>query len=150
MHLHHFNILKHVSSQVMIFLKAAPYVLFNNVWACAQTFGTFTSVSIFPDSPKSFLHAALQIRVHIGNLFSSFLTQNIHCGYSKEPSQWDGSVEHPKHVFKLIGKEIITVLHSLNFLIWAYVLVYKKYMYWWIKRHRPNYDLKLLSQNGHL
>ena len=29
----------------------------------------------------------LQIRVHIGNLFSSFLRQNICCGYSKEPSQ---------------------------------------------------------------
>ena len=28
----------------------------------------------------------LQIRVHIGKLFPSFLTQNICCGYSKEPS----------------------------------------------------------------
>ena len=24
-----------------------------------------------------------------------FLYQNICCGYSKEPSQWDGSFEHP-------------------------------------------------------
>ena len=29
----------------------------------------------------------LQIRVHYGKLFSSFLIQNICCGYSKEPSQ---------------------------------------------------------------
>ena len=29
----------------------------------------------------------LQIRVHNGKLFSSFLIQNICCGYSKEPSQ---------------------------------------------------------------
>ena len=27
-----------------------------------------------------------------------FLNQNIFCGYSKEPSQWDGSFEHPKHM----------------------------------------------------
>ena len=35
-----------------------------------------------------------------------FLNQNICCGYSKEQSQWDGSFEHPKHMFKLMGKEI--------------------------------------------
>ena len=33
-------------------------------------------------------------------LFSLFLIQNLRCGYSKEPSQWDGSFEHPKHMFK--------------------------------------------------
>ena len=31
--------------------------------------------------------SGLQIRVHIGKLFSIFLFQNIFCGYSKEPSQ---------------------------------------------------------------
>ena len=25
----------------------------------------------------------------------------------KEPSQWDGSFEHPKHMFKLLDKKII-------------------------------------------
>ena len=34
-----------------------------------------------------------------------FLNQNICCGYSKEPSQLDGSFEHPKHVLKLMGKK---------------------------------------------
>ena len=33
------------------------------------------------------LLSGLQIRVHIGKLFSLFLIQNICCGYSKEPSQ---------------------------------------------------------------
>ena len=28
----------------------------------------------------------------------------------KEPPQWDGSFEHPKHMFKLMGKKIITIL----------------------------------------
>ena len=32
-------------------------------------------------------------------------------GYSKESSQWDGSFEHPKLMFKLMGKKIITILH---------------------------------------
>ena len=34
------------------------------------------------------------------------------CGYSKEPSQWDGSFEHPKHMLKLMGKRIFTILCS--------------------------------------
>ena len=36
--------------------------------------------------------------------------QNICCGCSKEPSLWDGSFEHPKPMFKLIDKIIITIL----------------------------------------
>ena len=31
-----------------------------------------------------------------------FFNQNICCGYSKEPSQLDGSFEHTKHMFKLM------------------------------------------------
>ena len=54
----------------------------------------------------------LQIRVCIGKLFSLFLIQNICCGYSKESSQGDGSFEHPKHMFKLMGKKIIEILHN--------------------------------------
>ena len=54
----------------------------------------------------------LQIRVRIGKLFSLFLIQNISCGYSKEPSQRDGSFEHPQLMFKLMGKKIITILLS--------------------------------------
>ena len=34
------------------------------------------------------------------------LNQNICYGYSKEPSQWDGSFEHPKHMLKLMGKKL--------------------------------------------
>ena len=39
-----------------------------------------------------------------------FLNQNICCGYSKEPSQWDGSFEHPKHMLKIMGHKILTIL----------------------------------------
>ena len=46
-----------------------------------------------------------------------FLKRNICCGYSKEPSQWDGSFEHPKHMLKLMGKKILTILHSKKLFI---------------------------------
>ena len=36
--------------------------------------------------------------------------QNICFGYSKEPSQWDGSFKHPKYTFKLMSKIILTIL----------------------------------------
>ena len=42
-----------------------------------------------------------------------FLNQNICCRYSKEPSQWDGCFEHPKHTLKLIGKKIFTTLRII-------------------------------------
>ena len=44
------------------------------------------------------------------HLFFVFLEQNICCGNSKEPSQRDGSFEHPKYMFNLMCKKIITIL----------------------------------------
>ena len=57
-------------------------------------------------------------------IFFLFLNQNICCGYSKEPSQWDGSFEHPKHVLKLMGKKIFkraAVFHKILKQIVAYL-----------------------------
>ena len=51
--------------------------------------------------------------VHLGRnrkMIFLFLNQNICCGYSKEPSQWDGSFEHPKHMLKINGKTKFTTL----------------------------------------
>ena len=48
--------------------------------------------------------------------FLYFSHQNICYGYSKETSQWDGSFELPKHMFKLMGKKIIKI-RKYNFLI---------------------------------
>ena len=61
-----------------------------------------------------------QIRECNWKLFFLFLNQNICCGYSKEPSQWDGSFEHPKYMFKLIDKKIIAILHLHFLLNWPY------------------------------
>ena len=43
-----------------------------------------------------------KLRVHTKSLIFLFLNQNICCGYSKEPPQWEGSFEHGKHLLKLI------------------------------------------------
>ena len=32
----------------------------------------------------------------------------------------DGSLDHPKHMFKLMGKKIMTILFSYSFLLWTY------------------------------
>ena len=47
----------------------------------------------------------LNIRMRNKKIFFVFLNQNICCGYSKEPSQGDGSFEHPKHMFKPMDKK---------------------------------------------
>ena len=56
------------------------------------------------------LSSGPQISMHNWKLFFLFLNQNICCGYSKEPSRWDGSFEHPKHMFELMDKKIIAIL----------------------------------------
>ena len=62
-----------------------------------------------------------QINVHTLIFFLLFLNQNVCCGYSKEPSQLDDSFEHPKHMLRFLGKEIIAIL-GLHFLLnWTYV-----------------------------
>ena len=35
-------------------------------------------------------------------------------------TQWDGYFEHPKHMFKLMGKEINAILGAQTILIWTY------------------------------
>ena len=97
------------------YTKAAPFVV-NFIWQILTHF-IKVRVTFFhhqkndPCSCHNYLwiFTGLQIRVRIGKLFSLFLIQKICCGYSKEPSQWDGSFEHPKHMFKLMGKKIITI-----------------------------------------
>ena len=44
------------------------------------------------------------------NLTFLLLNQNICFGYSKEPSHWEGSFVHPKHMLKLVGKKIVKIL----------------------------------------
>ena len=48
-----------------------------------------------------------------------FFNQNI-CWYTKEPSHWDGSFEHPKQMLKLMNKEMFMILNSKCLPIWTY------------------------------
>ena len=56
-----------------------------------------------------------------------FLNQNICCGYSKEPSQWDGSFKRPKNILKLIGN-IYTF--TLIFFLSKHLIKGTIYKYW--------------------
>ena len=50
--------------------------------------------------------------LHINRKSFLFINQNICCGYSKEPSQGDGSFDHPKQMLSLTDKKIFTILRS--------------------------------------
>ena len=60
----------------------------------------------------------LQIWMGTWTFFFSFHNQNICCG-----SQWDGSFEQPKHMFKLMGLKINTILRLKYFLNWSYAKI---------------------------
>ena len=49
------------------------------------------------------------------------LNQNKCCGYSKEPSQWDGSFEHPKHML-----EYLQMYMKLKMFIYLILCMYSK------------------------
>ena len=74
-------------------------------------------------SKDTLLYTGFQINVSNWKLIFLFLNQNICCGHSKEPSQWDGSFEHPKYMLKLMGKKIIEILRSEILLNWSYVCI---------------------------
>ena len=63
----------------------------------AHTQSNVTLKKTFGSAQEILVLTGLQIKVHNWKLFFLFLNQNICCEYSKEPSQWDGSFEHPKH-----------------------------------------------------
>ena len=67
-----------------------------------------------------YVESGPQIRVRNWKLFFWFLNQNICCGYSKEPSRWDGYFEHLNHMFKLMDKKIIAIKCKLFLLNWPY------------------------------
>ena len=62
--------------------------------------------------------SGLKIKCCKSDLNLLFLIENICCGYSKEPSHWDGSFEHPQHIFRLTNEKIITILGFKLFPVW--------------------------------
>ena len=61
---------------------------------------------------KSFITSGtgLKLRVRTRKMIFLFLNRRICFGNSKEPSRCDNSFEHPKHMLKIIGKTIFTIL----------------------------------------
>ena len=77
--------------------------------------GSINTARVFAAHTHEVLESGFQIRVGIGNLFSLSRIQNICCGYSKEPSQGNGSFQPPKHMFKLMGKKIVKIFTQIKF-----------------------------------
>ena len=66
--------------------------------------------------------SGLKLTVRNRKIIFLFFNQNLCCGYSKEPSQWDGSFEQPRHMFKLMDKKIIAILRWKSLLKGPYAL----------------------------
>ena len=113
------------------FQKGFGYLIFMKVYNCLKctkyetcaTLHRFHILCISCDCDSEMLNVffliytyfqlistGLQLRVSNKNLIFLFLNQNICYGYSKEPSQWDSSFKYPKHMLKLMGKKIFTIL----------------------------------------
>ena len=75
------------------------------------------------------------LRVRTCNRKNNFLISkpNICCVYSKEPSQWDGSFEHPKHMLKLWVRTDLQLYMYADFLfylnLWVLNLTYPVPLY---------------------
>ena len=88
-----------------------------------QVFPILMVQMLFPNStgPWPQLLKGREIPVTAGRYFNVcdqkliflLLKQNRCFGYSREPSRWDGSFEHPKHILKLMDKKI-TILQPKN------------------------------------
>ena len=76
--------------------------------------------------------------------FFLFLNQNICCRYSKEMSQNEtGFFEYPKHMFRLLGKEIIAILRWKYLLNWTNVWHFGTYRP--IQAYTDSHQMPLIS-----
>ena len=68
---------------------------------------------------RNFLCYIAGLQLNVCSMTKKFLVlnQNTFCGFSKEPSHWDGSFEHQKLMFELRNKKIFTILHTKVFTI---------------------------------
>ena len=75
--------------------------------------------SIFFDQVSYFFHIKIRPSVAFGRFFRPVVVFDLHICYgcSKELSQWDCNLQHPKHMFKLMGKKIQVNLAMSNLLI---------------------------------
>ena len=91
----------------IVFIK---YVSFCKLLFCACIFILINLFSLNLSKHIILKLTGLLLRVRKRKIIFLFLNQNICCGYSKEPSQRDGSFEHPIYMLKIVGKKIFTIL----------------------------------------
>ena len=121
-------------SKLRVFRYYSSYVSKCNWTFCYQTVKNLNSARlIWANAYRCTIKAGLQIRLRNWKLIFLFLNQNICCGYSKELSRWDGSFEHPKHMFKVVDKKIIAILRSKILLSWLYDK--SRPFYWCVNLH---------------
>ena len=86
-------------------------------------------------SSGGWLHNShIKIKVRSWKTIIEILNQNLCCGYSKEPSHWDGSFEHPKQMLKLMDKKILAIYAGKIIRIFGPVYIWEKSHY---KMDRP-------------
>ena len=91
-------------ANLLAFLYAMFSCVFVTFGLCVYLIVSIPDLCLLPHLVKS----AYQ------KLICLFLNQNICYGYSKEPSQCEGSFDHPKHMLKLMGMKLFTILVSKN------------------------------------
>ena len=87
-------------------------------------------------------------------IFFLSISWNIFCGCSKKPSHWDGSFEHPQHMFWLRNKNIIFRYTLLSGglcdcgISWSYTLAFyqNKLANEEFKYTDPHFQLKMFQE----
>ena len=103
--------------------KRTVFHLKRSLWAfcnCFKKCSIYICLLIKPTDQNPHVFRPPDKSVYWKTIFL-FLDQNICCGYSKEPSQWNSSFEHPKCMFKLMGKERNAILGTQTILIRTFV-----------------------------
>ena len=112
-----------VYMDVFILYSWDYFIKKKNVWKkhyVSQQMSIFCTTQMIKEF---FLYHYMTYECVTKNLNFLFLNQNICCGYSKEPSQWDSSFEHPKHMLKLTDKKIFIFLRWKILFIWTCALI---------------------------
>ena len=109
----------HSATGTSLILESLDMTIFAFIQNCQQTKKGADQTGCRLIHVLAVKYTGLQIRVHNWKLLFLFLNQNIGYRYSKEPSQWHLSFGNSKRMFKLMSKELVTILGSKNDLwIW--------------------------------
>ena len=116
-----------------------PFKLRNSKWCSVNSLTLIEYSSDYQRLWSDCAYAQADLRLcwsHKPHCWKSHATAHMLC-LLKEPSQWDGSFEHPKHMLKLMGKKIFKfyqgskILHS-SARIYRCLRLQGKWKFWYI------------------